>query len=126
MVYHDGRILGRAAAEGGAARAAASQPFAPRADHGWRLAETPIGKVWAVRPANDIAHRIREIYGALVPVGGQLDELGAMDLSEEPERVLGLIEGIEQLAARATALRAAAHLPPRPVPRAVKRSAKTA
>ncbi|MBP2310455.1 hypothetical protein GBZ48_35135 [Azospirillum melinis] len=112
-VYHDGHFLGRAAVEGGAARVAAAQPFAPRADHGWRLIETPIGKLWVVRPPDDIAHRIREVRRDLVPFHDRLDELAKLDLSEEPARTEGLIEEIEQLAARVDALRAAARLPPR-------------
>jgi len=126
LIYHDGRILGRAAVEGGVDRAISQEPFRPRADHGWRLVETPLGKVWAVRPPDDIAHRVREARRALLPVGDQLDELATLDLSEEPERVLGLIDDIEQLAARAAALRTAARLPPSPAPKAPKRTAGAA
>lgn len=123
LVYHDGRFLGRAAVEGGAARVAAAQPFAPRADHGWQLIQTPIGKVWAVRPPDDIAHRIREVRRDLVPFGDRLDELAKLDLSGEPERAQGLIEEIEQLAARVDALRAAARLPPKATRKAARKRA---
>lgn len=113
-VYHGGHILGRAGTEGGADQAgrAGRYAFPVQAEHGWRLQQTAAGRFWTVRPADDVAHRIRTIRQDLEAAGARLDELAALDLSDEPERAQELLDLLEVVAARGDAIRAAARLPP--------------
>ncbi|WP_343870541.1 hypothetical protein, partial [Caenispirillum bisanense] len=82
-VFQGGRFHGYASTEIGAGRALDRLGIKP--EHGWKLKNTPLGRVWFPRSADDVAHRLREVRRLAEPLAEACDKLRGLDLSEEPE-----------------------------------------
>ncbi|SOE01822.1 hypothetical protein SAMN05421508_1272 [Caenispirillum bisanense] len=61
-------------------------------EHGWKLKNTPLGRVWLPRSADDVAHRLREVRRLAEPLAEACDKLRGLDLTEEPELARELAE----------------------------------
>lgn len=99
LVYAKGRILGRAAKEGGAEQAARAERYLPRklAPKGWKLTRTSVGTLWMPRPPDDVAFRIREVRRTAETLKDQITELLRLDLSSEPDMARELAELLADL-----------------------------
>ncbi len=89
-VFQGGRFHGYAGTEIGADRALDRLGVKP--EHGWTLKNTPLGRVWFPRSADDVAHRLREVRRLAEPLAEACDKLRGLDLSEEPELARELAE----------------------------------
>lgn len=89
-VFQGGRFHGYASTEIGADRALDRLGVKP--EHGWRLKNTPLGRVWFPRSADEVAHRLREVRRLAEPLAEACDKLRHLDLSEEPALARELAE----------------------------------
>ncbi|MCA1972098.1 MAG: hypothetical protein LDL44_04615 [Caenispirillum sp.] len=113
-VFQGGRFHGTAGTEIGADRALDRLGIKP--EHGWTLKNTPLGRVWFPRSADDVAHRLREVRRLAEPLAEACDKLRGLDLSEEPELARELAELLTALGRGGQADRIA-HLAGVPAPR---------
>ncbi|MCA1971732.1 MAG: hypothetical protein LDL44_02755 [Caenispirillum sp.] len=113
-VFQGGRFHGYAGTENGADRAVDRLGIKP--EHGWHLKNTPLGRVWFPRSAEDVAHRLREVRRLAEPLAEACDRLRGLDLSEEPELARELAELLTALGRGGQADRIA-HLAGVPAPR---------
>jgi hypothetical protein len=87
-VFHRGQVLGYAGTERGADRLAKLE----KPEHGWALKDTPLGRTWVARSADNVAHRLREVRRLALPLAEACEQLRSLNLSDEPELVRNLAE----------------------------------
>ncbi|WP_146214746.1 hypothetical protein [Azospirillum thermophilum] len=104
LIYHAGRILGRATVERGVERVVRGLHLSPPASFGWHLVDLPFGRAWVVRPSDEVVQRLHQLHAVLKPVPRQLLDLANLDLAGETEAIRELLAMANDIASAAERL----------------------